>query len=62
MTLSKSFYRSMDFAANVAIKKIEPKQKRLSRKLAVITLTGNYPDGTRFNLCRDARSNVHQCR
>jgi hypothetical protein len=62
MTLSKSFYRSMDFTTNVTIKKIKTQQKRQSRKLAVITLTGNYPDGTRFNLCRDARSNVHQCR
>lgn len=62
MQVSKAFLRSIDFAANFEIRKMPAHKPRKSRKLAEITISGRYPDGTPFNLTREARSTVHKCR
>ena len=62
MQVSKTFLRSIDFAANFKIRKIPTHEPRKSRKLAEITISGRYPDGTPYKLTREARSTVHKCR
>lgn len=62
MKLSKEFYRSMDFADGVTIKKIPTREKRRSRKLATISYVGRYADGSLCVLHREVRSSVHKCR
>lgn len=61
MQMSKAFYRSMDFASHCEVRKVPARAPRKSRKLAEITISGRYPDGTTFSFRREARSSVHKC-